>query len=142
MNENNEMMVAQKQDIIAGMEETSSTMYMSFNSNDLDDKKLLYMATNGGTLLKEVLNKTLKMMDVVITEGTVVNKETGAVDTVPRTSIITAEGEVYTASSWGVYNCLKRINAIFGGLHFEEGLPIIPKQVKTKNGFTMTIDLA
>lgn len=141
MNENNEMNFGAKMDIIGGMEQTEAAMYMSFKPQDIDDKKLLYAATNGGTLLKEVANKTLKMMDVVITEGTVTNKETGEVGTVPRTSIITTEGEVYTAASWGVYNCLKRINAIFGGLHFDDGLAIIPKQVKTKNGFTMTIDI-
>lgn len=122
-------------------DEQTQSMYISFKPEDMEDKKLLYSATTGGTLLKEVLNKKIKMMDVVIMEGTVADKKSGAVNVVPRVSIITIEGETYVASSWGVYNCLKRIKAIFGTLHFEDGLAITPVQVATKNGFTMNLKL-
>lgn len=141
MENNNTVAITESTNFAMQINESDSNIYMSFKAEDIEDKKLLYMATNGGTLLKDVFNKPIKMMDVVITDGTVVNKETGEVNIVPRVSIITTEGEVYVASSFGVYNCLKRIKAIFGTLHFEDGLEIVAKSVATKGGSTTTINV-
>lgn len=125
--------------IIANINNKESSMFISFTPKSIEDKKLLYEATTNGTSLKEVLNKPIKMMDVIVSEAEVKNEKDGTTATVPRISIITVEGEIYTASSWGVYNCLSRINGIFGTLHFDDGLTIVPVQVKTKNGFTINL---
>lgn len=131
--------------IIANLTHKEEAMYLSFTPETMEDKKLLYEATTNGTPLKDVVNKTIKLMDVIVTQAEVKNENELDVDgnpttsLVPRVSIITTEGEIYMASSWGVYNCLSRINSIFGTLHFDDGLAIVPYQVKTKNGFTMNL---
>lgn len=134
--------------IITNLTKKEDAMFISFQPESVDDKKLLYEATTNGTPLKDVVNKKIMLMDVIVTSAEVKNDNevdsegNPTTSTVPRVSIITTEGEIYLASSWGIYNCLSRINSIFGTLHFDEGLAVIPYQVKTKNGFTMNLKLA
>lgn len=133
--------------IIANLNKKEEAMFISFAPETMDDKKLLYEATTNGTPLKEILNKSISLMDVIVSAAEVVNKNEVDEDgkntknLVPRVSIITTEGEIFVASSWGVYNCLMRINSIFGTLHFPDGLRVTPYEVKTKNGFTMNLKI-
>lgn len=142
METNNTMAVIRDESaaIVAGITESNDVMYSSFTQDDIETKRLMYQATNGGTPIADVKNKTLEMRDVVVMAIEVKNDD-GTTSIVPRSSIITKDGKAYSATSWGVYNCLKRLNAIFGTLHFEDGLKIVAKDVKTKAGSTISLDL-
>lgn len=134
-----EEMQATSKSIVDGLEESSSLLYVSFDSDTPENKIKLYNASSGeGERLKNHLNKQVIMMDAVIMPVKLVG-ESGEESVVPRTSIITKDGSVLTATSWGVYRSLQKINAIFGGLHFENGLVFVPVEVKTKKGSTVNL---
>lgn len=126
--------------MVENMNNKDNIMFISFEPESLEDKKMVYEATTNGTSLREVVNKTIKIQDVIVTPSEVTN-DNGETSLVPRISIITTEGEIYIATSWGIYNCLNRINSIFGTLHFDEGLAVTPYQVTTKKGFTMNLKI-
>lgn len=125
-------------DIVNGITKAGEGIYTSFEAVTLDDKKLLYNASSNGQPIKDVKNRTLEMVDVVVIPSELEGKD-GTRSMVPRTTIICKDGSMYTAASWGIYNSLKRVNAIFGTLHFPDGLKISPIDVATKNGSTINI---
>lgn len=127
--------------IIDGIVNASNSIFHSFTVETSEDKVKLYNATTvDGQTLKSSVNKVLEVVDVVIMPVDVRNDD-GTNATVPRTTLITKKGEYVTATSWGAYNSIKKIAAIFGGLHFETPLKITPVEVKTKSGFTINLKL-
>lgn len=127
--------------IMDGIRNASSDIYASFTAETHADRIKLYNATAGeGQTLKENLNKVLEVVDVVIMPVDVMNDD-GTTSTVPRTTLITKKGDCVSATSWGIYNSVKKIMGIFGSLHFDEPLKVSPVEVKTKNGFTMNLRL-
>lgn len=131
----------ESQEIISSIQNAGSEIFHSFDVATKKDQIKLFNATSGdGETVKENINKTLEIVDVVVMPVDVLNED-GTTATVPRTTLITKEGRQISATSWGVFNSMKRINAIFGGLHFDEPLKIVPVEVKTKNGFTINMKL-
>lgn len=134
-----EEMQATSKSIVDGMNDSNSLMYTSFDADSAENKIKLYNAASGeGERVKAYLNKPVTMLDCVIMPVKLVG-ENGEESVVPRTSIITKEGITLNATSFGVYRSLQKINAIFGTLHFEQGLVIVPVEVKTKRGSTVNI---
>lgn len=127
--------------IVQGIVNAADDLFSSFSVDTHEDKVKLYNATSSeGVTLKSMVNKEIIMKDVVIMPVEVKNDD-GTTSIVPRTTIIDKSGKIITATSWGVYNSIKKISAIFGGLHFEDGLKISPFEVKTKGGFTINIKI-
>lgn len=142
MKENMMVPMSDAQAIVSSVENASGEIFHSFPVETHEDKMKLYSATSAeGVTLKSCVNKKIKMSDVVIMPVEVKNDD-GTQGIVPRSTIITEDGQYITATSWGVFNSLKRVSAIFGGLHFEKPLVITPVEVKTKNGFTLNLNLA
>lgn len=128
-------------DIIEGLNNAANEIYHSFAVDTTDAKVKLFNAMSGdGETIKENINKTLEVVDVVIVPVEVLNDD-GTKAVVPRSTLILKNGHFCSATSWGVYNSLKRLIAIFGCLHFETPIKLVPVEVKTKNGFTINIRL-
>lgn len=140
MKENNQMIpMTDSEAIVQGMRDTSSELYSSFDAVTSEDKIKLYNALSAdGETVKSAINKKIAMVDCVILPVEVINED-GSKSTVPRVTILDKDGKGYTATSWGVYNSIKKISAIFGGLHFDVPMLIQPVEVKTKNGFTINL---
>ena len=133
--------VSESQQIVDGVVNAQSEIFCSFQVTDNKDRMKLYNATSAeGETVKSCINKIIKMVDAVIMPVEVKNED-GTTALVPRVTMIDEKGKFYSATSWGVYNSLKKISAIFGGLHFEEAISISPVEVKTKNGFTINLKL-
>ena len=129
-----------EQSIVNGLTEEGAGVYCSFLPETLEDKAKMFNAMNGGdNTVKEANNKELHVLDVIV-QPVQVQNEDGTQNTCPRVSLICEDG-VYSATSWGVYNCIKKLNALFGGLHFETPVKLIPYEVKTKNGFTINLKM-
>lgn len=130
---------SEAQSLVSGINNASSEIFCSFKVESMQDKIKLYNATNSeGVSLKQSINKKIKIVDVVVIPMTVKNED-GTESIVPRTTLIADDGTQYTAGSWGVYNSIKKINAIFGNLHFDEPITIVPIDVKTKSGSTINL---
>lgn len=142
MEEKNVQMVnVDANSIVDGIRDTSSLVYSSFSGNDKKSKIKLYNAINGdGGRIKEAINKKLEVVDVVIIPAEVVNED-GTRSVVPRCTLVLKDGTCMNSTSWGVYKALQKVMAVFGDLHFAEDDPliVIPAEIKTKNGFTVTL---
>lgn len=139
--EENKIVVPQMEDnIISSLTNDAPVMYMSFPVNSAADRASLYNITSGqSNTIKSMINKPIKLRDVVVMEVDISDGETGEVLRNPRTILIDMEGNAYAATSWGVYRCVQKLNAIFGTLHFDEGLDIMPVEITTKKGFTINL---
>lgn len=141
MEENKMVALTENQRIVEGIENAASEIFHSFTVETKEDRMKLYNATSvEGKTLKSSINKVIEVVDVVAMPVEVRNDD-GTQSTVPRVTLISKKGEFFTATSWGVYNSLRKIAGIFGGLHFEEPLKISPVEVKTKAGFTINLQL-
>lgn len=128
------------QAIISGVEDSSNIFFSSFVPETKEQKVAIYNALSGeGGTIKDMLNKELKVKDVVVCVVSIRNENTGEMATVPRTTLILEDGKMVSASSWGVYNSIKRLTMFYPGLHFEEPVTLLPVEVKTKNGFTLNL---
>lgn len=116
--------------------------YTSFDVSDDKGMRELYKAlTDGGDPLKSIVNTEIDIRDVIIQNADLVSEVTGEVNTVPRTVIITKDGKMYRATSWGVFNSIRKIKMVFGTLHFEQEMRVKVKEVKVKNGFSINLVL-
>lgn len=125
--------------------EKNGDIYMSFNADSMDGKRLQYNAINNPDgRLADIINVPIKVKDVIVARAKMnANDEDddGRTRYGFRTIIITDDGKSYTATSTGIYNSICTLINVFGTLHFEEGLPMIVKQVSVKKGNTLTLAL-
>lgn len=116
--------------------------YMSFVANTVEEKMAVYNAINSPDhKVSDMINKVIKMKDCVLVEVNLADEETGEARDGVRSIIIDVNGETYAATSNGIYNSLRNIKAIFGTLHFEEGIDLMVVQISTKKGSTLSIKL-
>lgn len=116
--------------------------YISFVPESTEDQIKLYNAMNSPMYrIKSAINKPIKMMDAVLVPCTLTNEETGEVSQAIRAIIIDDHGDTYAATATGVITSLKNIMSVFGSLHFEDGLTVIPKEIPVKRGNTLTLEI-
>lgn len=126
--------------------------FCSFAPEGREGKIKLYNAINNpGHRIANCINKEITIKDVVIkavklteernkkpSAGQQWVEEEGDRDGF-RVVLLDTDGESYTATSSGIYNSVATLRAIFGDLHFDDGLTVEVNQVKTKNGNTLTL---
>lgn len=125
--------------------------FTSFSPADMAGKLKLYNAINSpDARLADFINTPIVIRDVVVSKVELVDKVNPAADNWDsegttrigfRVVVIDMEDKSYTATSTGIYNSICTMRSIFGTLHFEEGLTAVVKQVKTKNGNSLTLAL-
>lgn len=137
---NNEITPFDSNNILNDLDRDSA-MWSSMPMDDMESKIKIYNATNQADhTVKEMLNKPIEMVDVVITVGSTVD-DNGNINETPRVCIFDKDGNTYHAMSWGVYRSICRIRSLFKTLHFETPLKVIPKETKTKNGFSVVLSI-
>ena len=127
-------------------------MYTSFSPDSMEGKKLLYNAINSPDCrIADYINTPITLKDVVVSRVKLASKVDASGDTWAeddkerdgfRVILIDTDGKSYTATSTGIYNSVGTLRSVFGTLHFEDGMPVVIKQIKTKNGNTLTLALA
>lgn len=116
--------------------------YASMDLTQPENKVKLYNAINGASdKVSDLINREFILKDAVTVPATVVDEKTGEQRYIVRSILIDGEGNSYSCSSSGMQNSLRNILAIFGTLHFDEGLKVRVKQIETKRGRTFTIEL-
>lgn len=115
--------------------------YCSFVPETMEEKKTFFNATSAtGEPLMDHKDTVITMFDCIITP-TEMRDERGNPTMVPRCVLMCEEGKVYTASSWGLYRALSRLNGIMGTLHFPDGVSLKVKVVKTNKGKTINLEM-
>lgn len=92
-----------------------SKQYCSKNLETIEEKKEMYNALEScEVLLNDIKGEEIEVRDVYCEEKTVVDETTGIVKTKYRTILFDKDGKTYATGSYGVFNSLRKIFAIYG----------------------------
>lgn len=137
MTENNEIASVQ-----AGR---TVSAYSSFQSDDLDTRKVVYTALSNPAQVADHLNEVIKLANIVIVPVELVNENTGAVEVAPRIALIDDKNKAYSGTSLGLKSSVDRLRSIFGEPStWPAPLPVkVVEQKGSKPGYKFfTIELA
>lgn len=119
-----------------------TSMFCSIQGGTIEAKKAVFNASNNPDhKVGDYINKVIVVKDVLAELIEVKNEETGEMEVTPRVVLIDVEGKSYQAVSKGIFNALKKAIAIFGSPTWEDGLPILVKQVSVGKGTMLTFDV-
>lgn len=103
------------------------------------DKVEMYNAMSNPTYkMGDFINTTIDIKNISITPVDVINDD-GEIVKLPRTVILTHDGDSYTATSVGIYTSIKNIVSIFGEELANGELKVTIKQKTTNHGFKTLI---
>lgn len=126
------------------MNQQPGTMLCSIapKPGDKEQAKIVYNAMNNPTHnLRDFVNKSIKVENVLIEINDILNDETGEVDRVPRTVLISPDGTSYRATSRGVFNSIKNAYLAFGEAPWEGGIDFEVKQISVGRGQMLTLEM-
>ena len=119
-----------------------TSSYSSLVANTPEEKAALFnLMNNPEKRLSECINMTIEAKDVIIETVECINEKTGEVTKVPRTIIVDKNGVGYQCASFGVFNALKKIFAVFGAPTWETPLPLVVMQITSKEHKIMTLNI-
>ena len=131
-----------KNEILDGINTATTSIYSSFVAESNDDKAKLYNALNSPEVrIADHIGKEINVKDVIIEPVEIVDEKTGEVRTTPRVTLIDVNGHTYTATSYGIYNSLKRIFGLYGSPTWEEGIPVRVRQITNGANRIFTLDI-
>ena len=108
-----------------------------------EDKKGLFNALEScDALLNNCVGQEICIKDVYCEEREVIDKETGEVRKKYRTILFDVSGQTYATGSYGIFNTMKKIMAIYGMPTWEEGIKVKVSKRPIDNGkSTLTLIL-
>lgn len=131
-----------KNEILDGINTATTSIYSSFVAESNNDKAKLYNALNSPEVrIADHIGKEINVKDVIIEPVEIVDEKTGEVRTTPRVTLIDVNGHTYTATSYGIYNSLKRIFGLYGSPTWEEGIPVRVRQLTNGANRIFTLDI-
>lgn len=131
-----------KNEILDGINTATTSIYSSFVAESNDDKAKLYNALNSPEVrIADHIGKEINVKDVIIEPVDIVDEKTGEVRTTPRVTLIDVSGHTFTATSYGIYNSLKRIFGLYGSPTWEEGIPVRVRQITNGANRIFTLDI-
>lgn len=117
-------------------------MAMSGNLTREDKIKLYNKVSNTDGRLSSLVNKDVKVVNVIFTDGEIKDSESGEYIPVERAIIFTEDGKAYHATSLGIVASLHAIIAMFGEPStWAEPLTMCPVEKQTKSGHTYVLEL-
>ena len=120
----------------------SETFYCSLKGGSQKDKAVLYKAmANPEKRLADFIGSTILAKDLYMEQVAMTNEETGEKVNTPRIVIIDKDGISYQCVSFGVFNALKRVIAVFGEPTWKEPLPLTVKQTTKGQKKMLTLDV-
>ncbi len=105
-----------------------------------EQAKAVYNAMNNPThRLRDFVNKKILVENVLIEVNDILNEDSGEVDRVPRTVLISPDGTSYQATSKGVFTSIKNAYQAFGPAPWAGGIEFEVKQVSVGRGQMLTL---
>lgn len=117
---------------------TSSTMRLTSTPDKLAFAKALLSAKSAS---ENILNKTIKVHDIVIQSADMANERTGVIEAVPRTIFVDDKGEAYYGFGVPLYRDARTILGVFDGFLPPEGVEVTISKQGTGNSKYLTLDL-
>lgn len=120
----------------------ATTTFCSIQGGTHEDKVAVFNASNNPDhKVGDFINKVINVKDVIAEQIELTDEETGEIQNAVRVVLIDTKGESYQAVSTGIFNALKKAIAIFGAPTWDEGLPVLIKQVSVGKGSMLTFDV-
>ena len=85
------------------------------------------------------MNKKISVENVLIEVNDLMNDETGEIDRVPRTVLISPDGTSYRATSKGVFNSIRNAYMALGSAPWPGGVEFEVKQTAVGRGQMLTL---
>lgn len=135
--------VVAPKELSVNLSETAKTNYSSIKGDSREEKARLFKAkSNPDKRLADCINQKIYVKDLYMEVVTITNDETGEVQDCPRVVLLDKDGISYTSVSFGVYNSLRSLVAVYGEPTWEEPIPIIVRQKETgKNRKQLVLDV-
>lgn len=124
--------------------------YISFTADSYESRVALYNAINTPRhRVKEYINTPINLRDVIVMRVEIrENEEQSGGESelryrsAYRVILIDTDGESYHAISSGIYQSVKTLQAVFGTLHFDEGIKVVVRQKTENNRNLLMLELA
>ena len=126
------------------MNERPGTMLCSIQTEpgNKDQAKIVYNAMNNPThKLSDFINKKIVIENVLIEVTDLMNDETGEIDRVPRTVLISPDGTSYRATSKGVFKSIRNAYMALGSAPWPGGVEFEVKQTAVGRGQMLTLEM-
>lgn len=105
-----------------------------------DQAKMVYNAMNNPThKVSDFINKKILVENVLIEVNDLLDEDTGEIERVPRTVLISPDGTSYTATSKGIFNSVKNAYLSLGKAPWVGGIEFEVKQVAVGRGQMLTL---
>ena len=107
------------------------TMFCSFIAETPEQKKKLFNAMNSADAkLSSMIGEKITIVDVYCETVTIINEESGEKQVAPRVVFIDKNGKSYTSTSFGIFNSLKKLIAVYGMPTWPQGVNVKVKQIE------------
>ena len=129
-------------EIVSNFSNSTGAMFCSFKPETDDDRALLYNAMNTPDVkIADHIGQIINVRDVIVEPVEIVDDKSGEIRTAPRVILIDTENHTYSAASYGIYNALRRLSAIFGMPTWPNGIPVRVKQIARGSNRIFTLDV-
>lgn len=106
-----------------------------------DDIVAMYNAISDSKPISEAINRSLKLLNIILTPSSVTDRNTGEIKECVRTTLITEEG-AFGSPSQGIYSSIKKLCGMTGTPDtWPDNWRIQIVQVPTTKGMTYNIKL-
>ena len=112
-------------------------VYCSKQATNEKEKKELFNALEScDALLNDCVGQEITIKDVYCEEKQVIDEETGETRVKYRTILFDVSGQTYATGSYGIFNVMKKIFAIYGYPTWDEGIKVKVSKRPVGNGKT------
>lgn len=128
--------------IVANFANSSGVLYCSFTPENDAGRAILFNAMNAPDVkISDHIGQEITIRDIIVEPVEIVDDMTGEIRTSPRTILIDPDGNTYSATSYGIYNALRRLVAIFGAPTWENGITVRVKQISRGANRIFTLEV-
>lgn len=129
-------------DVRNAMSAQGSAAYSSLKTGTLKEKAALFNAmSNPNHKVGDYINRQIRVKDVYVEVIDIEDEDTKEMVQAPRIVLIDMDGDSYQAVSKGIFAALSRAIQVFGEPTWEDGLPIIVKQISLGKNQMLTFDV-
>ena len=113
----------------------TGAIYCSKVTKTSEEKKDLFNALEScDALLNDCVGQEITIKDVYCEEKQVIDEETGETKVKYRTILFDVTGQTYATGSYGIFNVIKKIFAIYGYPTWDEGIKVKVAKRPIANG--------
>lgn len=111
-------------------------------AGNVDQAKIVYNAMNNPDhKIADFINKKIIVENYFVEIAEILDEDTGVMTTVPRTVLISPDGESYMANSKGIFNSIRNAVTAFGDAPWHGGIAFEVLQQKVGRGNMLTLKM-